>query len=102
MHGCLLICALFTEIQVIPVGKGLGLGLCVRRHARPKILTCGGTMLRAVFLLHICSNYYIYVVELTKALGPTAKVKNALIFRGRFTEVSQHASSSSGEGRSQV
>ena len=68
MHGCLLICALFTEIQVIPVGKGLGLGLCVRRHARPKILTCGGTMLRAVFLLHICSNYYIYVVELTKAL----------------------------------
>ena len=68
MHGCLLICALFTEIQVIPVGKGLGLGLCVRRHARPKILTCGGTMLRAVVLLHICSNYYIYVVELTKAL----------------------------------
>ena len=53
---------------MIPVGKGLGLGLCVRRHARPKILTCGGTMLRAVFLLHICSNYYIYVVELTKAL----------------------------------
>ena len=26
-------------------------------------------MLRAVFLLHICSNYYIYVVELTKALA---------------------------------
>ena len=26
MHGCLLICALFTEIQLIPVGNGLGLG----------------------------------------------------------------------------
>ena len=67
MHGCLLICALFTEIQVIPVGKGLGLGLCVRRHARPKILTCGGTMLRAVFLLHICSTVITtYVVELLR------------------------------------
>eukprot|EP01047_Picozoa_sp_COSAG01_P115754 COSAG01_NODE_44416_length_419_cov_1.171875_1_plen_34_part_01 len=32
----------------------LAWGLCVRRHARLKILGCGGTMLRAVFLLHIC------------------------------------------------
>ena len=32
-------------------------------------------MLRAVFLLHICSNYYIYVVELTKALAIDPKIE---------------------------
>ena len=45
-------------------------------------------MLRAVFLLHICSNYYIYVVELTKALvGGVAVDLNFLYVHGNCTAV---------------
>ena len=41
-------------------------------------------MLRAVFLLHICSNYYIYVVEHTKALE-LVQLYAVLCHQGRST-----------------